>query len=397
LRQALLNANAHSGLDHIRFSPHLDGKVIRTNNELPTITDALTMQGPSPRRASITIDALHDNGVFDIADTAAVAIFRNLTIRNGHAGDNGGGLRNAGPGTKLVNVVIRGCVAPEDGGAIYNTGNLTMKRTVVNGNSTLEDGGGVANAASGFLEMKLSKVIANHAAEDAGGIDNLGVLLVRTGTVAGNRSADEGGGLRNQGSASIDSTSIYGNMAKTGGGIFNQSGDNGLSLVTSTVAHNVATGGAGGGGIRLHSGSIGMLNVTVANNIDMSANLGGAGGISRASGVLTLINTVVAQNLNSNAALDNLSPDAVNGTTSNNFIGVRGELVLGPLQNNGGPTLTMAPLFNSPLIDTGNNNPAANVLTDQRGRPRIIDGTNDGLFVVDIGAVEAPRHSALVA
>ena len=54
---------------------------------------------------------------------------------------------------------------------------------------------------------------------------------------------------------------------------------------------------------------------------------------------------------------------------------------LGPLQNNGGPTLTMMPLANSTAIDRGENVLVQNTV-DQRGDTRVVDGT------VDIGAVE---------
>ena len=56
--------------------------------------------------------------------------------------------------------------------------------------------------------------------------------------------------------------------------------------------------------------------------------------------------------------------------------------LLGPLADNGGPTLTMALLPGSPAIDAGDNTDAPE--WDQRGPglPRIVDGT------IDIGAFE---------
>jgi len=56
--------------------------------------------------------------------------------------------------------------------------------------------------------------------------------------------------------------------------------------------------------------------------------------------------------------------------------------LLGPLQNNGGPTRTHALLAGSPAIDAGNN--AANVDFDQRGAGfvRIVGAS------ADIGAFE---------
>ena len=56
--------------------------------------------------------------------------------------------------------------------------------------------------------------------------------------------------------------------------------------------------------------------------------------------------------------------------------------LLGPLQDNGGPTFTMALLPGSPAIDAGNNAHATD--WDQRGEgfPRIVNG------IIDIGAFE---------
>jgi hypothetical protein len=54
--------------------------------------------------------------------------------------------------------------------------------------------------------------------------------------------------------------------------------------------------------------------------------------------------------------------------------------LLGPLQDNGGPTFTHALLPGSPAIDTGDGSAAP--VTDQRGFPRIDNGT------IDIGSFE---------
>jgi hypothetical protein len=58
--------------------------------------------------------------------------------------------------------------------------------------------------------------------------------------------------------------------------------------------------------------------------------------------------------------------------------------LLGPLQNNGGPTLTRLPLPGSPAIDLGDPNPGPILAHDQRGGSfaRIVNGR------LDIGAVE---------
>jgi hypothetical protein len=63
--------------------------------------------------------------------------------------------------------------------------------------------------------------------------------------------------------------------------------------------------------------------------------------------------------------------------------------MLGPLSDNGGPTLTHALLIGSPAIDAGDE--ADFPLTDQRGFSRPVDGNSDGISICDIGAYELQR------
>jgi hypothetical protein len=68
---------------------------------------------------------------------------------------------------------------------------------------------------------------------------------------------------------------------------------------------------------------------------------------------------------------------------------IRGDPLLSPLQNNGGPTSTHALSAGSPAIDHGNN--AASLQDDQRGNgfPRVV-GTN-----ADIGAFEFDSNDVI--
>jgi hypothetical protein len=107
---------------------------------------------------------------------------------------------------------------------------------------------------------------------------------------------------------------------------------------------------------------------------------------------VTIVSTIVAQNhgagdLNSTVKVrfsligDTTGWTPVSGS-GHNVLNV--DAKLGPLQNNGGPTLTMAPLAGSPALNKGVN--PKHLVTDQRGLPRTsISGK------VDIGAVQVTR------
>ncbi len=85
----------------------------------------------------------------------------------------------------------------------------------------------------------------------------------------------------------------------------------------------------------------------------------------------------------------NLSSDGAGGVLTNATDQTNTDPKLGPLQDNGGPTFTHAPLPGSPAIDKGTNFSVSTV--DQRGFVRTIDNvlTNpSGGDGTDIGAVE---------
>jgi hypothetical protein len=118
----------------------------------------------------------------------------------------------------------------------------------------------------------------------------------------------------------------------------------------------------------------------------------GGGGIAN-GGSFTLANSIVAINTAPTQAdiygsvaskgynlIGNSS--GVSGFTAADLLNLNP--LLGPLQDNGGPTETMALLKGSPAIATGNvNRIPSGITTDQRGSARVVNGT------VDIGAFES--------
>jgi hypothetical protein len=123
------------------------------------------------------------------------------------------------------------------------------------------------------------------------------------------------------------------------------------SLTNCTIAWNLGNGGSGGAG---GAGSIG----------NPTPGVPGTNGAAWGSTVCsTLVYTLIASNT-----------PAGNDTFT--------DPKLGPLADNGGPTLTMALLPGSPAIDAGSTSTAP--ATDQRGFPRPAGLTTDiGAFEYD--------------
>lgn len=111
------------------------------------------------------IDANEIDRVFDVLSGVEVVI-TDLTIRGGKVEDSGGAIRNSGVLT-LNRVNIEGSSA-KYGGGIFSAGELKLVSSVVSGN-TAELGGGVANL--GELTVSASTLTAN-TAEDGAGIWN---------------------------------------------------------------------------------------------------------------------------------------------------------------------------------------------------------------------------------
>ncbi len=140
--------------------------------------------------------------------------------------------------------------------------------------------------------------------------------------------------------------------------------------------------------------TVNIVNSTITRNkIGVSAPTGPK---------ISIANSLLAGNdmncSNSSATLSgvNLSDDATCGPASANLLVVANALI-GPLDDNGGPTKTHALLSGSPAIDTADDaicaaDPVNGI--DQRGSARPFDGDEDGTAHCDIGAFElliAPR------
>lgn len=288
-----------------------------------------------------------------------------------------------GAEAQIENISLRHGVpsnSEECGGAIMNHGILTLTRVVVRDNNA-NAGGGICNRGELILiDSSVSYNIANgigpagYTCGAGGGIKcERGTLTLVNSLVSGNQSMDAdpfrevgvGGGVHIacNCSATFTNSTISGNRSvKLGGGIFVHGN---LTLVNCTITDNITKGDAGGVYI---SGHLDFTNTIIADNSGKGGSciVGGPGGYKGEGSI--------GENSNNLVRGGNCSP-----AFSENPL-------LGPLDDNGGATMTHALLPGSPAIDAI---PASSCTlpTDQRGAPRpvIVDSAETSC---DIGAFE---------
>jgi hypothetical protein len=294
------------------------------------------------------------------------------------------------------------------GGGLFNGGTLTVSNSTLSGNSAPLYGGGGGIYNSGTLTVSNSTLSGNSASYFGGGILNSGTLTVSNSTLSGNTASGGyyggGGGIANEfGTLTVSNSTLSGNRAYDGGGIYNTSGT--LTVSNSTLSGNSAS--YFGGGIDTYGTfPVTLTNVTLtANRANTAGGSFHGGGLWVASGSAVLHNTLIAGNFN--GATGTTRDDvygALNSGGDYNLIGdgtgmrglsngVNGNLVgsagapidplLGPLQDNGGPTKTHALLAGSPALNAGNS--AQLGVADQRGVVRA-GGVNIGAYQASASA-----------
>src|SRR3989442_13319215 len=188
------------------------------------------------------------------------------------------------------------------------------------------------------------------------------MLIVIASTLSSNSALYSGAGIYNAGNESgratvtISNTTFSGNSVDYyGGAIYNYAGDGTatVAIVNSTLNRNSA--GFSAGGIYNDGFSGGLATLDIGSTI---LNAGASG-----ENITNDTGTIISRGYN-------LSSDGGAGSLTNTADQINTHPQLGPLQNNGGPTLTHAPLPGSPAIDRGKSFGST---TDQRGLPRPVD------------------------
>jgi hypothetical protein len=360
-----------------------------------TVTKSLIIQGEDAASTIVQAAATPgtaSDGVFWIRSGVTVTL-QDLTIRYGRSAYYGGGVLNQGTLTLLNSTITNNRVAKDfAGGGLSNLeGTLTLI------NSTISDN---AASASGGLEnfygtaTLINSTISDNAAADfgAGGLGNYFGTLTLTNSIVHGNTADSAGGIDNNGTMTVTSSTVSGNIAGFSGGILNNHGT--LTLINSTVSGNTAIREAGG--VYNNHSTLTLINSTVSGN---TATYGG--GLENNYGTLLMLtNSIVAKNAHGGDCLNfsgaiitshgyNLDSDgSCRLTALTDRPGV--DPLLGPLQDNGGATLTHALLPGSPAIDAipwGTNGCGTTLIGDQRGqaRPQPAGGACDiGAYEVEV-------------
>jgi hypothetical protein len=418
------------------------------------VTDANGVAIQGAGAASTLIDAQQLDRVMDFSTGFGTSnLLQGLTIENGLAPIG----------------FFLGSDAAAGGGILDDSGALTIMNCVVTNNeakglTTTSGGGGTGygggifdNAESDPLTIINSTISNNKAVGGTGpGFPGTGEgggvyvyfsqLAIQNSTFSGNQALGgngefggrgEGGGLffvADDNAYSVSNSTFSGNTATGGvsvgqgsagngygGAIFNNgSAREGIApnrITNTTIANNQANGGSaqtsagyGGGIYNDYGGEVGIGSTIIAKN---TTN----GGVGSGQDVFDTRNepNQVITSLGFNLIGDDDQPsgDFTNGV-NHDQVGGNGNPVidplLGPLQNNGGPTDTLALVLGSPAIDQGSNmfgDVNGNPLSfDQRGPnffrtvdlppPDASDGTDVGAFELQLIPIVIPTFTSKV-
>jgi len=247
----------------VTFSPALDGQVIGIDSPLPIAKDVTI---DATEREEVAISGRDRTGVFTV-NTGVTAVFRGLEIRDGD--------RDAG-------------------GAIFNSGDLTLEDCVVSDNIA-DEGGGIFNGTGGAISLVRCELLHN-GAYLGGAVMSEGIAIFTNTLIHHNDSTvngeygNFGGGVLSTGDLTLVDSVVRENSSVAAGGIASAGGS--FMMVRCTVEDNLAMDGVGGG-IFVGGGGGTISGCTISGNL----GLGEGGGIYHGLGVLTIANCTIQGNI----------------------------------------------------------------------------------------------------
>lgn len=347
--------------------------------------------------------------LIDLGDNATLNLER-VTLQNGRitSGNLSGGaiyVRANAMLKSISNSTFSFNAADGNGGAISlsPTGKIGVIRNSTFSSNSAAMGGAIFLSKASVAEITDSSFSDNYAATLGGAIavfNQSSLTRVANTTFLSNKSCGSGGAISvimKSTLSQMASSTAASNSAPLGGALHVDASTAG-TISNSTFSKN---SGVQGGGINIRN--ISKVD-TISNSTFAENSATGGGGalfISTNSKLLHLNSTIVATDAakvgpdiqgavgseSYNLIGDNVCSNIVAGNTNANKskVGTPGSLIdplLGPLKDNGGPTLTRLPRRHSPAINMGSN--SLNFKFDQRGItfPRTVN------IQTDIGACE---------
>ncbi len=356
----------------------------------------------------------HDGGGIENEEGGSLSV--SGSTLSGNSAPTGGGINNEGS-VAITNTTFAADMATGtngNGGAIGNTGGLTLMGSILEGNSASSHGGGIWSA--GRMTVSACSIDDNTGAYIAGGINNIGTMTVTNSTLAGN-FAYLGGGIYNgdyygqSGVLTLTNDTITSNFADygAGGGIYmangsySSTGPSKLTLLNTLVAGNVASGNSDdplsnpvlpfGPDIQIHSGTVsGSFNL-IGDGQGLTGIANGDAHHNRVGTPAAPINPLLA------APLDNVDPAQ---TVMSPLVMFNRALI--PLADNGGSTPTIALTSTSLAIGAGGavtmlavaiTNSAANTISVANAAAIAVTNPAEGSGYVIVVGGEAMLVTAL--
>ena len=365
LRQAI--ADAMPG-DVISFArPPFDQPQTVTLSSTLVVNKTLTIVGPGA--GLLTLDANNQRRHLNV-DAPGTLHLSGMRFTRGNPGvGTGGAILNLG--TLSADQIVVENSRSDGGGCIHNRGRLNLSRSRLS-DCRADFAAALFNEAGGVAIISDSRFENNIASGPAGGIANpAGATLVLDRVSFSGNQGTIGGALNSYGTATLSHTTFSGNSASNGGAMY-VGGTSTTTLTHATVTLNTAQ--LNGGIAAEFDAIVNLRGSVIAGNTRTVGQAPDAGGNFTSFGY-NLIGDPFATSFRPN------SPSLVG-----NLLGVLARLA--PLGDNGGHSLTHAPLSDSPIIDAA----GPGSVVDGRGLPRPIDFSHlanaSGGNGSDMGALE---------
>ena len=375
--------------------------------------DASSLHSLTIAGADASTTTLNGNGAgSDITVNGGSVTVSALTMENGQAGD-GGGIANNNATLTVADSVLDNNTASDDGGAINNnSGTLHVADSTFTDNTATGNNGGAIDSCDGVpaspchVTVTGSTFTGNHGSSGgaimsiAGG-SATGSLSISTSTFADNTADRDGGAVDSadyQGTATLTvsgSTFSDNTAGENGGAIDNADGHlfSGGSQGTANIADSTfsANGAPSGDGGTIDNGDTTTLaggygNMTITSSTISNGSAGGHGGNidsgdNGGTANLTMAATIVANGASGGDCAGTVTDEGYNidndgscGLTGPGSISHSSTLdtTLGALRQNAGPTETILPYSDSPVVGAIPNNTTLGVsevcpTTDQQG------------------------------